>query len=53
MDKTQARISVVVEKELVEKLRTIQAEMISQSKDNVSFSFVVSQILRGGLESKT
>ncbi len=50
MDKNHTRISVVVEKDLVDKLRTIQAEMINKSKENVSFSFVVNQILKEGFE---
>jgi hypothetical protein len=49
MDNDHTRISVVVEKNLVDKLRTIQAEMINNSKNNVSFSFVVNQILKRGL----
>ncbi|MEM2785690.1 MAG: hypothetical protein QXW37_07380 [Candidatus Nitrosotenuis sp.] len=50
MDKNYTRISVVIEKDLVDKLRTIQAEMINKSKENVSFSFVVNQVLKGVLE---
>lgn len=50
MDRKHTRISVVVEKNLVDKLRTIQAEMIIKSKENVSFSFVVNQVLKEGLE---
>ena len=50
MDKNHIRLSVVVEKELVDKLRTIQAEMINKSKENVSFSFVVNKILKDGLK---
>jgi len=43
-------MSVMVEKDLIDKLRTIQAEMINKSKENVSFSFVVNQILKEGLK---
>jgi hypothetical protein len=46
MDKNHTRISVVVEKNLADKLRTMQAEMINKSKENVSFSFVVNQVLK-------
>ncbi|MEM3063972.1 MAG: hypothetical protein QW177_01205 [Candidatus Nitrosotenuis sp.] len=52
MDKNHMRISVVIEKALVDKLRTIQAEMIHKSKENVSFSFVVNEVLKEGLESR-
>jgi hypothetical protein len=51
MDKNHTRISIVIERNLIDKLRTIQADMINKSKENVSFSFVVNRVLKEGLEA--
>jgi hypothetical protein len=50
LDKNHARISVIIEKEVVEQLRNIQAQMINNSKNNVSFSFVVNLVISKGLD---
>lgn len=42
----------MVEKELADKLRMIQAEMITNEKSNVSFSFIVNKILGEYLRSE-
>jgi hypothetical protein len=52
LDRKYARISVVIDKELADKLRMIQAEMITKEKSNVSFSFIVNKILGECLRSE-
>lgn len=42
----------MVDKELADKIRMIQAEMISKEKNNVSFSFIVNKILSEHLRSE-
>lgn len=44
------RISIVMDDELVSKLRAIQAKRIQKNKISVSFSRVVNDILRKGLQ---
>ena len=50
MNQENVRISVIVEKELVEKLRTLQATMINNSKKNVSFSQIVNLAISEGID---
>jgi hypothetical protein len=40
----------MVERELVEKLRTLQASMINKSKKNVSFSQMVNLAISKGID---
>ncbi len=44
------RITVVLDDELVKKLRHLQAKMISKSSKSVSFSRVINKELRKGLK---
>ena len=47
-----SRLSVTLDKELEHKLREIQASMIKKSKKNVSFSYVMSLVIKEGLKKK-
>ena len=47
-----SRISVMIDKELENRLREKQAEMIGKTKGNVSFSHVVNLVLKEGLKLK-
>jgi hypothetical protein len=40
----------MVEKELVERLRTLQASLINKSKKNVSFSQIVNLAINEGID---
>ena len=46
------RISIMMDKELEDKLREMQANMIKKTKRNVSFSYVVNLVLKKGLKVK-
>jgi len=45
------RLSVIVDKEVQDQLRSIQANMIKESKKNISFSYVVNLTLKEGLKT--
>ena len=45
------RITFVLDNQLSEKLRNIQAKKIRESKDSVSFSEIINAILKIGLEN--
>ncbi len=47
-----SRISVMVDKELEDKLREIQANMIKKTRKNASFSHVVNAVLKEGLKNR-
>ncbi len=44
------RITIVLDEELVKKLRVIQSKMIAQSSSHVSFSKVINEKLRKALK---
>ena len=44
------RITIVLDEDLVKKLREKQAKLIKESTNSISFSRVVNEILRKGLE---
>jgi len=44
------RVTIVLEDELLTKLRDIQAKLIKESKAHVSFSSVLNDTLRTGLK---
>jgi len=44
------RITVVLDDELVKKLRNLQAKMINKSSKSVSFSRVINEVLRKALK---
>ena len=46
-------ITIVVSKELQKKLRSLQAKMIKDTKENISFSQVVNDVLKRGLEKNS
>lgn len=46
------RLSIMMDKELEDKLREMQANMIKKTKRNVSFSYVVNLVLKKGLKVK-
>ena len=46
------RISITIERELEERLRLKQAELIIKNKRNASFSRVISDVLKKGLKEK-
>jgi len=46
------RISITIERELEERLRLKQAELIIKNKKNASFSGVISEVLKKGLKEK-
>ncbi len=46
------RLSIMMDKELEDKLREIQANMIKKTKRNISFSYVVNLVLKKGLSTK-
>jgi len=46
------RLSIMMDRELEDKLREMQANMIKKTKRNVSFSYVVNLILKKGLKFK-
>jgi hypothetical protein len=52
MSQKTKRLSIMLEHELEEKLRSIQADMIKKSKKNVSFSNVVNLVLKNGIREK-
>jgi len=43
------RISVMIEKKIVDNLRTLQASMINDLKENVSFSQIANLALKEGV----
>ena len=47
------RTSIMLDEDLQKKLRELQAKMISQSQEAVSFSHVVNEIIRRGLRAKS
>jgi hypothetical protein len=49
MSQKTKRLSIMLEQELEEKLRNLQANMIKKSKKNVSFSNVVNMVLKNGI----
>jgi hypothetical protein len=52
MSQKTKRLSIMLESDLEEKLRSIQASMIKKSKKNVSFSSVVNLVLKNGIYEK-
>ena len=52
MSQKTKRLSIMLENDLEERLRSIQANMIRKSKKNVSFSSVVNLVLKNGLDEK-
>ena len=52
MSKKINRLSIMMDKELEDKLREMQANMIKKTKRNVSFSYVVNLVLKKGLKFK-
>lgn len=50
MKSERSRISVIIDTKLEENLRETQAEMIKKTKRNVSFSEVVNDTLKKGLD---
>jgi len=46
------RISITLEKDLEEKLRLKQGELIIQNRRNTSFSGVINEVLKKGLKEK-
>ena len=47
-----ASITLVIDDDLLKKLRSIQAKQINDSAKTISFSKVVNDILRKGLKTK-
>ncbi len=47
---TKRRITIMLDDELVKKLREIQAKLIKESTSSVSFSKVLNDIIRKGLK---
>ena len=45
-----SRITVIVDDEVLKKLRELQAKKLQASKENVSFSSVVNEILKNALK---
>ena len=43
-------VTIVLSKELQHKLRVLQAKMIKDAKENISFSQVINDVLKRGLE---
>ncbi len=50
MNSEISRLSIIVDKEIQDQLRAIQADMIKKSKKNISFSYVVNLTLKEGLK---
>jgi len=46
------RISITIERELEERLRLKQAELIIKNKKNASFCGVIREVLKKGLKEK-
>ena len=44
------RVTVMLDDDLNRKLRALQAKMLRESKDSVSFSRVINHVLRKGLK---
>ena len=49
MEKSQ-RVTVMLDEDLIKKLRAIQASQIKKSQNTVSFSKVINQFLEKGLK---
>ena len=45
-------VTIVLDKELQKRLRELQAKMIKDTKENISFSQVVNDVLIKGLKQK-
>ena len=48
-----SRITIMLDDDLVKKLRVIQAKMIQKNKKNISFSRVLNLCLRSGLSNES
>ena len=46
------RISIVIDEELHEKLRNLQAKQIKEKKEAISFSQVLNESIRQGIKEK-
>lgn len=46
------RITIAIDTEVERKLRTMQAELIKKTNKSVSFSHVLNDVLKEGLEMK-
>ena len=46
-------ITIVLSGELHKKLRDLQAKMLKDAKDNISFSHVINEVLTKGLKEKS
>jgi hypothetical protein len=46
------RVTVLIDDEIMTKLRSVQASMIKNSSKSVSFSSVLNQVLEDGLRKK-
>jgi predicted DNA-binding protein len=53
MSQKTKRLSIMLDSELEERLRNLQASMIKKSKKNVSFSSVVNLVLKNGFYKTT
>lgn len=53
MSKTPRRHTILLAEDLENQLRKMQADLINRSQKSVSFSQIINQILREGLDKKT
>jgi len=51
MTKKLDRISIMIDNNMIKKIRVIQSHRIKQSKKNVSFSHIVDELLKNGLKN--